>query len=207
LSSCFLTGMIELVALGWPSVGWRCSRWVILPTRIREFSRNRGRWRRHVLPIVSRERESRFLSCGERNPELVFVSGATFGVGLDRQSKGLGVEIVPLAFTAVVAGDCGNRGINLLVVELFVLAVLIAISLVFIRDRAREVELARRRAIEPANGRRRGGPDDVATAEVVPEGKAKDEQEETEDYVWIAKSDLLGSRARAQAGCTHEEKG
>jgi hypothetical protein len=122
--------------------------------------------------MVFGERKSRFLGCGERDPNLVFVSRATFSMGPGRQTMRLGVQIVPLGFAAVVAGDCGEGRVALLVVDLFVLA--------FIRDRAREVELARRGTIEPTNGGRRGGPDDVATAEVVPEGKCKDEQEETE---------------------------
>jgi hypothetical protein len=109
----------------------------------------------------------------------VFVSRATFGMGLERQSKRLRVQIVPLALAAVVAVDCGDRGVELLVVDLFVLAVLVAISLAFIRDRARKVELARRWTIEPTDCGRWSRPDDVATTDVVPEGKGKDEQEES----------------------------
>jgi hypothetical protein len=131
--------------------------------------------------VVSVERESRLLGCGERDPMLVLVSRATFGMDPSRQGKRLGIRFVPLALAAVVAGDRGNRGVVLLVVELFVLAVLIAMFPAFVRDRAREVELARGRAIEPANGGRWSGPDDVTTAEVVPEGKRKDEQEETDE--------------------------
>jgi hypothetical protein len=54
------------------------------------------------------------------------------------------------------------------------------VSLAFVRDRGRKVKLARRGTIEPANGGRWSGPDDIAAAEVMPEGKTKDEQEETE---------------------------
>jgi hypothetical protein len=156
----------------------RRSRWGILPPRFREFSRNRRRWwLRYILPV---ERKSGLLG-RERNPDLVFVSRATFGMRLERLRKRLRVRIVPLAFAAVVAVDCGDRGIELLVVDLFILAVLVAISLAFICDRARKVELARRWTIEPTDCGCWSSPNDVATAEVVPEGKAKDEQEETEE--------------------------
>jgi hypothetical protein len=138
--------------------------------------------------VVSRERKSGLLGGGERNPDLVFVSRATFGMGLGWQSKRLGVRIVPLAFAALVAGDRGDMGIEPLVVNLLVLAVLVAMSLAFFRDRERKTELARRGTIEPANGGGWSGPDDVATTEVVPEGKREDEQEETEHYAGIAKS-------------------
>jgi hypothetical protein len=131
--------------------------------------------------VVSGDRKRALLACGEWNPDLVLVSGATFGVDLERQSKRFGVRFVPLAFAAVVAVDCGDRGIQHLLVDFSVLAVFVAISLAFICDRARKVVgLASRRTIEPTNDGRRSGPDDVATAEVVPEGKRKDEQEETE---------------------------
>ena len=153
--------------------------------------------------MIVGERKSGFLGCRERDPNLVFVSRPTFGVGPGWQSKGLGVHVITLAFAAVVAVDCGERCIQLLVVDLFVLAVLVAISLAFIRDRAREVELARRGTIEPTNGGRRSGPDDVATAAVVPEGKREDEQEETDHYVGIAGS--VVSTLGARVGCTHEE--
>jgi len=181
-----LAGPIEILALGWSSFGiLACSRWSILPTRFGEFSRNRGLWRlRYVPPVISGERKRGLLGCRERNPERVFVRRATFGVSPMGHSKRFGIPIVALAFAAVVAGDCGDRGIEF-VVEFFVLAVLITVSLAVFRDRAREVELARRRAIEPANGRRRGGPDDVATAEVVPEGKREDEQEETDQKTHV----------------------
>jgi hypothetical protein len=106
-------------------------------------------------------------------------------MSLARQSKRLGVQIVPLTLATVVAGDCGKSGVELLVIELFVLAVLVAISLAFVCDRAREVELAGRGTIEPTNGARRSGPNDVATAEVVPEGKREDEQEETEQKTHV----------------------
>jgi len=89
--------------------------------------------------VVSVERESRLLGCGD--PMLVLVSRATFGMGPSRQGKRLGIRFVPLALAAVVAGDRGNRGVVLLVVELFVLAVLIAMLLAFVRDRAREWNL------------------------------------------------------------------
>lgn len=135
-----------------------------------------------MLPVASGERKSGLLGCGERNPDHVFASRSTFGMCLGRQIMGFGIPFVPPTFAAVVAGDCGDRGIEL-VVDFFVLAVLITVSLAFFGDRAREVELARRWTIEPANGGRRSGPDDVATAEVVPEGKRKDEQEENEHYV------------------------
>lgn len=125
-----------------------------------------------MLPVVFGERKSGLLGCRERNPDLVLVSRATFGMGPGRQSKRLGVHSVPLAFAAIVTGDCGERGV---VIDLFVLGILVAISLAFFRDRAREVELARRRTVEPTNGGRRSGPDDVAAAAVVPEGKGKDE--------------------------------
>jgi len=134
---------------------------------------------RDILPLASGDRKSGFLGCGERDPDLVFVSRATFGMRFERQSKRLRVQIVALAFAAVVPVDRRDRGIELLVVNLFVLAVLVAMSLVFIRGRARKVELAHRRTIEPTDCGRRSSPDDVATAEVVPEGKGKDEQEES----------------------------
>lgn len=133
--------------------------------------------------MASGERRRGLLGCGERNPDLVFVSRATFGMGPERQRKRLCVHVVSLAFAAVVAVDCRDRGVELLIVDLFVLAVLVAISLAFIRDRARKVELARRRTIEPTDCGRWSSPDDVATAEVVPEGKRKDEQEESNHYM------------------------
>ena len=115
----------------------------------------------------------------------MFVSRATFGMRFEWQNKRLRVQIIALAFAAVVAVDCRDRGIELLVVNLFVLGVLVAMSLAFIRDRARKVELARRWTIEPTDCGRRSSPDDVATAEVVPEGKGKDEQEESNHYMEI----------------------
>lgn len=135
--------------------------------------------------MVIGERKNGLLGCRERNPDLVIVSRATFGMSLDRQSKRLGALVVPLTFAAVVAGDCGERGVEHVVIDLFVLAVLVATSLAFFRDRARELELARRGTIEPTNGARRSGPNDVATAEMVPEGKGEDEQEETDHYVGL----------------------
>lgn len=113
----------------------------------------------------------------------MFVSRATFGMRFEWQSKRLRVQIIAFAFAAVVAVDCRDRGIELLIVNLFVLGVLVAMSLALIRDRARKVELARRRTIEPTDCGRRSSPDDVATAEVVPEGKGKDEQEESNHYM------------------------
>ena len=115
----------------------------------------------------------------------MFVSRATFGMRFEWQSKRLRVQIIAFAFPAVVAVDCRDRGIELLVVNLFVLGVLVAMSLASIRDRARKVELARRWTIEPTDCGRRSSPDDVATAEVVPEGKGKDEQEESNHYMEI----------------------
>ena len=136
--------------------------------------------------MASSERKSGLLGCGERDPDLVFVCRATFGMGLERQSKRLRVQIVPLALATVVAIDCRDGGVGLLVVYLFVLAVLVAISLALIRDRTRKVELARRWTIEPTDCGRWSSPDDVATADVVPEGKGKDEQEESKNYMGIA---------------------
>ena len=135
--------------------------------------------------MVFGDRKSGLLGRRELDQDLVLVSRATFGMGLGRQNKWLGVQIVSLTLTTVVAGDRGERGVELFVIDLSVLAVLVTISLAFIRDRARKLELARRGTIEPTNGARRSGPDDVATAEVVPEGKREDEQEETEHYVGL----------------------
>jgi len=159
--------------------------------------------------VVSGDRKRALLVCGQWNPDLVLVSRATFGMDLERQSKRLGVRFVPLAFVAVVAVDCGDRGIQHLVVDFFVLAVFVAISLAFICDRARKVGHASRRAIEPTNYGRRSGPDDVATAEVVPEGKRKDEQEESEHYMGIAQSVLLTWEAASRVALTknHVEEG
>jgi hypothetical protein len=131
--------------------------------------------------VARGERKRGLLGCGEWNPHLVFVSRAGFGIGLERESKRFRVRIVPLAFAAIVAIDCRNSGVELLVLNLFVLAVLVAVSLAFIRDRARKVEFAGRWTIEPTDCGRGCGPNDVATAEVVPEGKGKDEQEESEE--------------------------
>jgi len=177
-----LAGPIEILALGWSSFGiLACSRWSILPTRFGEFSRNRGLWRlRYVPPVISGERKRGLLGCRERNPERVFVRRATFGVSPMGHSKRFGIPIVALAFAAVVAGDCGDRGIGLLVVELFVFAVPRAIPLAFFRDRTRELGLALGGTIEPTNDGRWGGPDDVTTAEVVPNSKREDEQEKSE---------------------------
>jgi hypothetical protein len=104
-------------------------------------------------------------------------------MSLGRQNKRLGVQVVPLALATVVAGDCGKRGVELLVIDLLVLAV--TISLAFFRDGVREVELARRGTVEPTNGACRSGPNDVATTEVMPEGKREDEQEETDQETHV----------------------
>ena len=122
------------------------------------------------------------LSRRERDPDLVLVTRATSGMRLGRQNKWLGVQNVALTLATVVAGDCGKSG-ELLVIDLLVLA--IAISLAFFRDRGREMELARRGAIKPTNGACRSGPNDVATAEVMPEGKREDEQEETDHCIGL----------------------
>jgi hypothetical protein len=106
-------------------------------------------------------------------------------MGPGRQNNWLGVQIVSLTLTTVVTGDCGKSGVELFVIDLFVLAILVTISLAFVRDRAREVELARRGTIEPTNSARWSGPNDVATAAVVPEGKREDEQEETEQKAQV----------------------
>jgi hypothetical protein len=202
-------GHDRTLALGWSSFGLRYSRWGILPPRFREFSRNRRCWRRgHIPPVVIGKRKRRLLGCRERNPDLVLVSRATFGMGLDRQSKRIGVQIVPFTFAAVVAGDCWERGIELVVIDLFVLAILVAISLAFCRDRDRELELAGRGTIEPTNGGCRSGPDDVATTEVVPEGKREDEQEEAEHYVGSpGQSCQLGERELDALTKDHVEEG
>lgn len=115
----------------------------------------------------------------------MLVTRATSGMGPGRQNKRLCVQIVSLTLATVVAGDRGKSGVELLVINLLILAVLVAISLAFVRDGARELELARRGTIEPTNGAGRSGPNDVATAEVVPEGKREDEQEETDHYVGL----------------------
>jgi hypothetical protein len=176
LSARFLARVIKLLALGWSSFGLG-----ILPPGFREFSRNwRRGWLGCILPVARGERKSGFLGCGELNPDPVFVSGAAPGIRPERGSKILRVRIVALAFAAIVAIDCRNSGVGLLVLKLFVLAVLVAVSLAFIRDRARKVEFARRWTIEPTDCGRGCSPNDVATAEVVPEGKGKDEQEESE---------------------------
>ena len=52
-------------------------------------------------------------------------------------------------------------------------------------DGVREVELACRGTIEPTNGACRSGPNDVATAEGMPEGKHVDEQEESNHYIQL----------------------
>jgi len=138
----------------------------------------------------------------------VLVSRATFGMGLGWQSKGFGVQMVPLTFPAVIAGDCWERGVELVIIDLSVLAILVTISLAFFRDRVRELVLARRGAIEPTNGGRRSGPNDVATAEVVPEGKREDEQEETEHYVGLpGQSCQLGERELDTLTKSHGEEG
>jgi hypothetical protein len=113
----------------------------------------------------------------------VLVTRATSGMSPGRQNKRLGFQNVSLTLATVVAGDCGKSGVELLVIELLVLAV--TISLAFFRDRVREVELARRGTIKPTNGVCRSGPNDVATAEVMPEGKREDEQEETEQKTHV----------------------
>jgi hypothetical protein len=123
----------------------------------------------------------RGLGCEERYP--VFACRATLGMRLERQRKRLSVQVVALAFAALVAVDRGNRGIELLVVQLFVFAVFLAMSLVFIRDRARKGD---RRTIKPTDCGRWSSPDNVATATVVPEGESKDEQEEPKHYTGIS---------------------
>lgn len=147
-----------------------------------------------VLPVYRRfpvdsERENG-LSLGrrERDPDLVFsrVARESLGVRLERQSKRLEIGFeTGLALAAVVAVDRRDGSEDLLVIELPVLAVLFVVPLAFFGDRTREMVLADGRTIEPAHNVGRGGPDDVATAEMVPKGKGKDEQEETEkkDYI------------------------